>query len=339
MAKRKRRFGSIASELVKKAREAMLTAVQIFNSPQIEFKSELFIVSTVIAWTYLLHAYYRKKKIEYRQFLPAGRRRRFLRTRFGAVRRWSLEQCLDASDSPLDEIMKKNLLFLIGIRHEVEHQMTTRIDDQLSAKFQATALNFNAMIKKLFGERYSLDAEQAFSIQFAGIDEGTAKGLVAELDLPQHIRSFIVQFESGMSQEEYDDPRFSYRVAFIRKTTGSKTAADKVVQFVPVGSDVSAEINKVFLKETEKVKYRPSTIVRQMKAEGFIRFGMKQHTDLWKSKDAKNPRHQFGVEVEGNWFWYETWVAEVRKYCEENEAQFKAASPGGPVAPAASVAG
>ncbi len=42
----KRRFGSVATELVKKAREAMLTAVQIFNNPQIEFKSELFIVTT-----------------------------------------------------------------------------------------------------------------------------------------------------------------------------------------------------------------------------------------------------------------------------------------------------
>lgn len=54
------RSGSYATELVKKAREAMLTAVQIHNNPQIDFKSELFIVTTIIAWTYLLHAHYRK---------------------------------------------------------------------------------------------------------------------------------------------------------------------------------------------------------------------------------------------------------------------------------------
>jgi O-antigen/teichoic acid export membrane protein len=76
MAQRKRRFGSIAVELIKKAREAMLTAVQIYNNPQIEFKSELFIVTTVVAWTYLLHAFYRKRGIEYRQFRQAGKRRR-----------------------------------------------------------------------------------------------------------------------------------------------------------------------------------------------------------------------------------------------------------------------
>lgn len=333
MAKRKRRFGSVATELVKKAREAMLTGVQIFNNPQIEFKAELFIVTTVIAWTYLLHAFYRKKGIEYRQFRTAGKRRRFLTTKFGAVRRWSLEECLGSADCPLDDIVKKNLLFLIGIRHEVEHQMTTRIDDQLSAKFQAAALNFNTVIKKLFGVKHSLDTEQAFSIQFSGIDEGTAKDLLAQPDLPQHIRSFVVQFESGLSQEEYDDPRFSYRVAFIRKTTSSKTAADRVVQFVPAGTEAATEINKVFLKETEKVKYRPGTIVKQMKAEGFTKFGMTQHTDLWKSRDAKNAKHQFGVQVEGTWFWYEAWVSEVRKHCQQNELIYKPVVPAAPGTP------
>ena len=267
----------------------MLTAVQIFNNPQIEFKAELFIVTTVIAWTYLLHAFYRKKGIE-GQAVPTSRQASTLlynEVRSPAAMR--VEECLACPDCPLDEIVKKNLLFLVGIRHEVEHQMTTRIDDQLSAKFQAAVLNFNAAIKKLFGNKHSLDTEQAFSIQFLGIDEGTAKELLAQPDLPQHIRSFVVQFESGLSQEEYDDPRFSYRVAFIRKTTSSKTAADKVVQFVPAGTETAAEINKVFLKETEKVKYRPGTIVKQMKAEGFAKFGMKQHTDLWKVRTRRTP--------------------------------------------------
>jgi hypothetical protein len=323
MAKRKRQFGSIAAELIKKAREAMLTAVQIYNNPQIEFKSELFIVTTVIAWTYLLHAFYRKKGVEYRQFRIVGKRRRFLATRFGAVRRWGLEECLESKECPVNEIVRKNLLFLIGIRHEIEHQMTTRIDDQLSAKFQAAALNFNAEIKKLFGDKYSLDKEQAFSIQFSGIDEGAAKELLVQPDLPQHIRSFVVQFEDEMTQAEFDDPRFSYRVAFVRKTSNSKTTADKVIQFVQAGTETATEINKVFLKETEKTKYRPGTIVKQMKAEGYSKFGMTQHTELWKSRDAKDPKYQFGVQVEGSWFWYEIWLTEVRRHCQDNALRYR----------------
>jgi uncharacterized protein YlaN (UPF0358 family) len=186
MMKRKRRFRSLATELVRKAREAMLTAVQIFNNPQVEFKSELFIVSTIIAWTYLLHAHYRTKGIEYRRFTAGLKRRRFLRTKHGAIYRWSLEECLDCPQCPLEEIVRKNLRFLIGIRHEIEHQMTTRIDDQLSAKFQAAALNFNTYVKNLFGDKHGLDKEQAFSIQFSGVDEGTAKELLTQSDLPRH---------------------------------------------------------------------------------------------------------------------------------------------------------
>lgn len=96
--------------------------------------------------------------------------------------------------------------------------MTTRIDYQVGAKFQAAALNFTSCIKKLFGEKHFLEAEQAFSIQFAGISERAAKELSGGGRSPKHFRSFVAQFENGLSQEEYNDPRFSYRVAFIRKT-------------------------------------------------------------------------------------------------------------------------
>ena len=62
--KRNRTIGSVKSELLTKAREAALSAIQIFNSPLLLFKSETFIVLMVIAWTYMLHAYYRSKGIE-----------------------------------------------------------------------------------------------------------------------------------------------------------------------------------------------------------------------------------------------------------------------------------
>jgi hypothetical protein len=318
--KQTRRAKSFADELVKKAREAMLTAVQIFNNPQIEFKSELFIVTNTIAWTYLLHAYYRKRRTEYRTRRPG---KRFERTRHGAVHHWSLEQCLDCDQCPIDDITTKNLKFLLGIRHEIEHQMTRRLDDPLSGKFQSAALNFNTAIKRHFGKRYSLDAEQAFSIQFSGLSEESAKDLMVHADLPQNIQTYIVQYESGLTQEEYDDPRFSYRVAFVRKTSNSKAAADKVVAFIPPGTDTAVEINKVFLKETEKQKYGATTIVKQMRAEGFARFNIASHTDLWRSRDAKNPKYQYGTPVEKAWYWYEGWVTEVRKHCMENAAKYQ----------------
>ena len=53
-------------ELLIKAREAMIAAVHIFNSARLTFRAELFIVTCIIAWTYLLHAWFRCEGIDYR---------------------------------------------------------------------------------------------------------------------------------------------------------------------------------------------------------------------------------------------------------------------------------
>ncbi|WP_141696814.1 DUF3644 domain-containing protein, partial [Methylophaga muralis] len=74
MAKRSRKLGSVKAELLTKSRESMLAAVQIFNNPNILFKSESFVVLSIISWTYLLHAYYRSRNIEYRYFHVQGAR-------------------------------------------------------------------------------------------------------------------------------------------------------------------------------------------------------------------------------------------------------------------------
>ena len=78
---RKRRIGSIKKELLQKSKEAALTAVGIFNNPNILFKSETYIVLMIIAWTYLLHAYFRSKNIEYRHVKETkSKRKKFDKT-------------------------------------------------------------------------------------------------------------------------------------------------------------------------------------------------------------------------------------------------------------------
>nr|MDQ2659336.1 DUF3644 domain-containing protein [Verrucomicrobiota bacterium] len=229
---RKRRVSSIADELLAKSREAALAAVQIFNNPQITFKSEVFIVLMNIAWTYLLHAYYRKHRIEYRYFQQKKARRRFDTTAKGAYKYWELERCLNDSNSPVDRDSSNNLRFLIGVRHEIEHQMTTRIDSSFSAKFQACCLNYNEHIKRLFGDKHSIDQHLALSLQFSGIDKEQVAQLSARSALPQNIQSFVDDFETSLSNAEFNSTKFAYRVLFIAKTANRKGQADKVVEFV-----------------------------------------------------------------------------------------------------------
>jgi len=60
-----------------------------------------------------------------------------------------------------------------------------------------------------------------------------------------------------------------------------------------------------------------------MQAEGFPRFTMHSHTQLWKAVDAKNPGKGFGtMVVDGHWYWYERWVQAVREHCLENRVRY-----------------
>lgn len=120
----RRRFHSHATRLVTQSQDAALTAVQVFNNPLIRFKSETFIVLMNIAWTYLLHAHFRRTGVEYRYYRRQGKRRRFARTGDGSFTYWDLNQCLSAGECPLDNETKKNLLFLIGLRNEITHHMS-----------------------------------------------------------------------------------------------------------------------------------------------------------------------------------------------------------------------
>lgn len=314
--KRQRRIHSVQNELLRKSREAALAAVQIFNNPQILFKSELFIVTIIIAWTYLLHAYYRKHSIDYRYFRENGRRKSYDRTKGGAYKYWELERCLNDDSSPVDSLVAQNLRFLIGLRHEIEHQMTTRIDSSLSAKFQACCINYNNDIKTFFGEKFGIDQHLAFSLQFSAISH-EQKDILSDKSLPRNISAFIEDFESQLSEIDYNSPRFAYRLIFVPKLANRKGQADEVIEFVKADSELAQEVNKTYavIKETEKPKYLPSEIVKIMKREGFIWFSISMHTDLWQSSTAKDPAKGFGTQIAKTWYWYDSWVTKVREWC------------------------
>ena len=244
----------------------------------------MFIVLMNIAWTYLLHAYFRKKNIEYRYFKQTGSTRKFDKTNKGAYKYWELERCLNESASPVDRDATNNLRFMIGIRHEIEHQMTTRIDDSFSAKFQACSLNYNEHIKKFFGDKHGIDRHLTFSLQFSSISRDQLDQLSSKSELPAHIQGFVQDFEATLTEGEFNSPKFAYRVLFVAKTANRKGQADEVIEFVKADSELSQNVNKTYavIKETERKKLLPGKIVEIMNTEGFSAFNMHQHTLFWK---------------------------------------------------------
>lgn len=317
----KKNVYSIKRELLKKSRESVLAAVAIYNNPQMTFKSETFITLMIIGWTYLMHAYYKDNHIDYRYKSKVGKRVVVDKTKYGADKHWELEACLNNKKCPLDKDTVSNLKFLIGIRHEIEHQMTDKIDELLSAKLQAAAINFDYYITNLFGEKYSINDSLSLAIQFSPITPGQMDELKDNNHIISNIKNFIVDFEEDLEEEQLQSSRYAYRVLFVPINANRKGQADRVVEFIRSDSPLAEGIEKEYalIKETEKNKYLPSQIVAKMKEEGYLKFNMSKHTDLWKQEDAKNPDKHLGVLIAKTWYWYESWVKKVREYCEKNK--------------------
>jgi hypothetical protein len=57
-------LNAVQDERLVRAREAMILAVQVFNSAGLHFKTEVFLVLCNVAWTYLLHEHYERKGVK-----------------------------------------------------------------------------------------------------------------------------------------------------------------------------------------------------------------------------------------------------------------------------------
>ena len=322
------RRSPVKTELLKKSREAALNAVQSFNNPLTTFKTETFIVLMVIAWTYLLHAYYHSKKIEYKHYEMDSKRRKFKRDSEGRYRYWELKQCLKEVACPLDDPTKKNLLFLIGLRNEIEHHESTGVDESLSSRYLACCLNYERFICELFGERHSLGTAAAFTLQFRDLTAVNVKEESA-VRLPSQVAKFIQEFEADLSDEEFQSTHYQCRLLFRRVAANREGQADAIIDFVRYDSEVVKEgveeQQQVVFKDRERNKYRPTTIVKMMNSEGYPRFTIRNHTNLWQKLKAKTPGKGFGKEIEKQWYWYDSWLEEVRQHCLSSGDKYRQA--------------
>ena len=214
---------------------------------------------------------------------------------------------------------------LLEIRHEIEHRSTSRIDDALSAKLQACCINFNDAIKSMFGAQYALERRLPIALQFVTFSPDQRALLKKAGTLPRHVETTMDNFERKLTPEQQADPRFAFRVFMVHKSANRSPGSDLAVEIVPLGSDV-AEKFAMALKEVEKKKYLPQTIVDTMKDEGWDLFNMHLHTQLWKRLNAKDPVKGYGaIAVGQTWCWYETWLNRVREECQQHPERYRTA--------------
>lgn len=307
-------------ELLLKSREAMIAAVQTFNSAGLTFKAELFIVSAIISWTYLMHAWFKREGVEYRHMTKGV----VQTTKEGADKFLELGALLRHVQSPVSAGAKRNLEILLELRHEIEHRSTSRIDAALSAKLQACCINFNDAIKEWFGAQCGLESRLPIALQFSAFDIAQRMAL-KKAALPAHIEASIDNFEHGLTDDEYRDPAYRYKVAFVPIVKLRKSAADSAFEIVSRDSEMAQNLNNVFFKEMDRTRYTSTNVIDIIQGFGFTRFTMPKHTKLWQSLDARNPDLNYGQvgDYRGSWVWHENWVERVKAHCEEKGSLYR----------------
>lgn len=311
-------------ELLIKSREAMLSAVQTYNNPQITFKSENYIVLSIIAWTYLLHCYYANNGIDYRYWHSQGQKKRYDKTAHGAYKHWELERCINDKKSPLEVETTENLRFLIGLRHEIEHQMTQNIDDSVSAKIQACSINYNYYIKTLFGSEFGVDNQLGLAIQFSPIQPEQREQLQNNKKVSNNVCRYISKFEEKIPDDVAINPRYAYRVLFTRLNAKRKGQADQVVEFISEGTESADSLNKTYMliKETEKKKYMSREIVDMMIEKGYTWFSTGSMTQYWKNE--LKSRDQYGIYItKSQWMWYQNWIPVIEAFCKKENSHIE----------------
>ena len=249
-----------------RAREAICLAVQVFNSPTTNFKTEIFSVLANIAWTYLMHEYYARKG---NKIADAN------------GRTVELSVLLRRNDCPLSAGIKNNLNAIKAIRDDVEHKLLGQSDPLWQTLFQACCLNFDKTISDLFGSQLSLQQDLAVALQFAKLNIDQI-ATVEQYGIPPHIEALDARLREGMQEEQLNDLEYKFRVVY---TIDSASKSQAHIRFVHPGSEEGKQIRNILVKDRpadELYPYKPDK-VRKLVAERTGKpFTSHNHTQAWK---------------------------------------------------------
>lgn len=256
----------IDNERLVRSREAMILAVELFNTPRISFKAGVFSMLSNVAWTYLLHEYYDSKGIKI-----------INKDGFSLL----LSQMIARDDCPLSKACKKNLIALKEIRDVVEHRTIGPFDLKWLPLFQAACLNFESTIVELFGPRLSLGRELGFSLQFAKLG-GEQIAMLQGYDLPEHIAALDASLAANLGDEDAENLEYQFKVVY---TLTSTSKAKAHFQFVQPESAEGREIQNVLIKYKpvdDIWPLKPADVIKRVNDASGRKFTTDKHQRAWK---------------------------------------------------------
>lgn len=298
-----------------RAREAMILAVQIFNSPGLKFKTEVFAMLANVAWTYLMHEH----------FIRAGE---VIKSENGQT--VELSQMLRWPDCPVSDGARRNLEALKEIRDTVEHRLFGLTDGKWLTLFQACCLNFDKAMCELFGDKLTLKNELAFALQFAklGVDQIAA---VQDYDVPQDIAALDARLEAELTEEQAADLEYRFKVIY---TLDNASKNEAQLKFSSPGSNERKNTRNILVKHKpadELYPFKPGRVCELVAERTGKVFSSHNHTQAWRTKRVR-PRkgavrpgqtdRQYCIyhAAHGDYTYSEKWVSLLETIVNDEQA-------------------
>lgn len=231
--------------LLIKSKNAMMLSVTSFNSPANNFSIESFLVLANVAWLYLFQAFCLKNTINY---INSDRTTQALS--------YMIQSNKDfLTKANINDAIIKNIEFIIKLRDFVSHDGLQRLPSSIITKLQANCVNYNNVIKQMFGDRNGLDNIFAIALQFASISLSQSKSIVKN-STSKNILNFVSEFEKNINDDILNSEEYQFTVTYVAINEGNKNQAD-IVRFIVPGSEGYEEKKEVLIKEiSEDAKYK-----------------------------------------------------------------------------------
>ena len=215
--------------MVVAARDEALQAVEIHNSPTSPRPLEGYLVHMHVAWLYLLHAGFEKAGVDYHYRQPNG----WYVKVDGEPKSWELQRCVETRWGDINDPTRANLELTVKLRNKIEHRYERGLQVASYGFTQALIINFETELIT-FGATYSIADRVHLPVSLSTFSrEGAAALAKAQMELPEKLRDFFIDYRGGVSEEVRSDRAFEFRIEIMQKRAPA-SEADVAVSFVRI---------------------------------------------------------------------------------------------------------
>jgi hypothetical protein len=338
--------------LLKASQQEALLAVSLFNDTGRDRALEGFVIHMHIAWLYAFQSKWMRDGKNY-HVLKSERPRRYKQIngeRMSHPLDWFIKQEYPSDQSSV----RANLEFFIALRNKIEHRHTGT-DEALitivNGECHSMLVNYEEFVTGFSGAKYSLAHRLHFPVFIGGFtDQGKSDLLKLTKTLPKDLRTFLTEYDAGLSEEVSRDPRYCMRLTILLESGNRK--GDLSLQFVNykdlteeerrTAEEIAANRGYVITKQrtrpvSNEGKFKPGKVAKMVSAEIPYNFTPSHEmAAAWKkgnwrppkgAKDPENTRSDFCVydSAHNDYLYTEACVKWLIKKCK-TEAGFMEAT-------------